>query len=287
MERPVCRHHDVHTLIVFPRDVLNSFHLFFSFAAGLVLKTLGLAKPPESRKRALTIFEGLARDYVNEQCQKLLQEPRFEFVDIEVLQKHVPYLSKEPWRSPTPLSIPPSLSSGSATNSTSRFQSLQVQSLSFQKRASTGDRYMRVLSASRRFLNQDEACSDYVSSSREEEQLLIQIRTVFLELLNEAYQVMEELGELAEKEDNGHMLSILQQTANLAMNSVEHDDNHGLDDWHYLNMFRANAREAPLQEESVHGDMQSNRPLRFYRHDVLFPIIFIEGAWNESWASKS
>jgi hypothetical protein len=212
--------------------------------AGYILQWLGLAKPTVSPDRVKLLFEGKAKDFVSQELTSLLQEPRFEHVNFEVLMEYVPFMVTGSGRMVLPNKEP-----------SVRHQSLAAKVAS-NARGDTGhgDQYLRVLDATHR------ASSGRLSVEHETNTILVEMRQIFLELLGEAYKLQLELGELDEKEDNGYMFDVLMQSVALATNDVEHEDSP-IEDWKYTQLFRFMERGRATEDgSSLLGDADPPGP---------------------------
>ncbi|KAL3916191.1 MAG: hypothetical protein SGILL_005292 [Bacillariaceae sp.] len=187
--------------------------------AGPVLKLLGLAKPAVSSDRTKVLFEGMAMDFVYEQITQLYQEPRFQNVQFETLKKYVPFVTSEP----------PKRESEDTNGRMSNLTTLPLQSFNRRLQAAGGNQYLQVVEMTHRV-------SETIANAAEKEQMLVEMRTIFLELLNEAYNMHLDMGELDLQEDNGFLFETLQASVNLAKNEVEH--NHSkIQDWKWTQKF--------------------------------------------------
>jgi NhaP-type Na+/H+ or K+/H+ antiporter len=204
-------------------------------SAGPILKMLGLSQPAVSSERVKLLFEGMAMDFVYEQISQLYEEYRFQHVNFEVLKKLVPYVSKEPARGDNFVRETPALTS----YATQRFN---------QRLAGGGDQYVHVVNLTRR-------ASELPDGGREKdkEQLLVELRQIFFELLGEAYNLQLEMGELDMHEDNGFLYETLQASVNLARNEVEHNGS-SIEDWKWTEKFRFSVTPILHTQDNVGGE---------------------------------
>ena len=218
-------------------------------SAGFILTKLGLSKPKVSKEREQIVFEGAAKDFVYDQVQNLLQEARFQYVDVEVLKKHVPFITAEPFR--------PSLGApdgGRLSNFNDRRS--HANQIFNERSVSNGDQFMRVVDATRRT---SESLQHATSKQMTKQKLLVELRQVFLELLAEAYNLQQEMGELDVKHiGDGDIHDVLIHSVDLATNAVEHDKSP-IEDWKYLCLFSSfNVGRS----HSITGDVSNSILLR-------------------------
>jgi hypothetical protein len=189
--------------------------------AAPVLKLLGLAKPKVSPEKIKLIFEGAAKDFVYEQIAQFYEEKRFHHVQFKILKEMVPFVTTEP----------PRLHQYDEEMVPSQVQTPMKE---FSSRFSRGgDQYLQVLDLSRRVISS-------VPGGQAEEntrnELLVAMRQIFLELLNEAYILQQEMGELDAEYENGFIYKTLQTSVNFAINEVEHSRSK-IDDWKWIYQF--------------------------------------------------
>jgi len=223
--------------------------------AGVILKQLGLSKPPISADHTKKLYEGTAKDYIYSQIANLFQEPRFQNVNFAVLAELVPYVTKEP----------PRMSNTSETGGDARGEAGRVFN---QRIAGDGEPYINLLEATRRNSSYHPCTNGVVSEDSKDdesgydelecEKLLVEMRQIFLDLLREAYKLELELGELDEKEHSGYLFHVLMESVDLANNEVEHDKKP-IEDWkHTRPFFSWNPRSTfRLSSRSVSKDLQT------------------------------
>lgn len=165
--------------------------------AGPVLRFLGLSKPIMSRKRALQLFRMSAETFVQMEYQKLVEQKRFSRAKFDVIREHVMFVSVEP-------------------------ECHGVESEVFiAGQHSTVQPSIRLINAA------VEGCS---------EETLVELRQLFLELLNEAYRSELANCELDEKEDNGYNIDVLRQSVAFTTTGIEHH-HEPINDWEYTENF--------------------------------------------------
>jgi hypothetical protein len=167
--------------------------------SGLVLKWLGLVHPIQSRKRALRLFRTSAESFVAIRYRKILSEQRFKKVNYRVIKAHVPFVTSNP-------------AFGESEELTAAEDDHSTQH---------AERYYQLLNTPR------EACP---------EGAVVEMRQLFLELLNQAYCTEMAKGELHEREDNGSNADLLKQSVMFAAADVDHQE--PIHDWEYTNNFR-------------------------------------------------
>jgi hypothetical protein len=188
-------------------------------SAGFILKQLGLVKPKVSGDHTKHLFEGTAKDFVYNQIVNLLREPRFRDISFHVLKQLVPFVTKQP----------PRRAYDSDDANAHKGETVDVFN---QRIAGGGQQYMNLLQVTRR-------ASEHISKTAEIEfknQVLIDMRQIFLELLREAYKFSIEVGELDAKNHGGFLSDVLMQSVDLALNDVRYDD-MPIDDWKHTEIF--------------------------------------------------
>jgi hypothetical protein len=202
-------------------------------SAGFILTQLGLAKPAGSTDRTKLLFEGMAKDFVNQELIQLSQERRFKHVNFRVLKEHVPFLSTDPSE----------MARTTRSNQTGGALTRHTSSTNLMGNSNrNGEQFIRVLEATHR------AASFRTIDNDVQIQMLVEIRQVFLELLGETYHHQLEVGELDEKEDGGYLFDLLIQSVALAKNAVEHEESP-IEDWQYTEMFRGLYNKHPTPNE--------------------------------------
>ena len=166
--------------------------------AGLVLKWLGLVHPVQSRKRALRLFKTSAESFVAIEYKKVLKEQRFKKIRYRVIKAHVPFVTANP-----------------------AFGECEEALAAEDDHSAQAERYIQLLNTRR------EACP---------EGAVVEMRQLFLELLNQAYCREMTKGELHEREDSGFNADLLMQSVLFAAADVDHQK--PIHDWEYINNFR-------------------------------------------------
>jgi NhaP-type Na+/H+ or K+/H+ antiporter len=208
--------------------------------AGPILKMLGLAKPAVSVERVKLLFEGLAMDFVYEQVAQLYEESRFRHVNFEVLKKLVPFTTIEP-------------ATGQSERNGESFELNNYSVRRFNSQiAGDGAQYLHVVN-----LTKTTSADQGRTNDQERDQLLVELRQIFLDLLGEAYNLQLEMGELDMHEDNGFLYESLRASVNLAKNEVQHSRST-IQDWKWTEKFRFGAAPT-LNNEDVGDGAQSPR----------------------------
>ena len=166
--------------------------------AGLVLKWLGLVHPVQSRKRALRLFRTSAESFVAIEYKNILKEERFKKISYRVIKAHVPFVTANP-----------------------AFGESEELLAAEDDHSAQAERYIQLLNTSR------EACP---------EGAVVEMRQLFLELLNQAYCREMTKGELHGREDSGLNADLLMQSVLFAAADVDHQK--PIHDWEYINNFR-------------------------------------------------
>ncbi|KAL7572005.1 hypothetical protein ACA910_001660 [Epithemia clementina (nom. ined.)] len=167
--------------------------------AGPVLRLLGLAKPVTSRKRALRLFRFSAEAFVKKAYESLVLQPRFAKTKHSIVKMHVPFVTSEPqqrYDGPAPV----------------------ARSVSFRDEIAPAHRLLEAT---------DRGCPN---------EIVMELRQIFVELLNEAYNKELSNGELDEREDNGYNFDILRQSVVFTATDVDHLER--IHDWDYTENFR-------------------------------------------------
>jgi hypothetical protein len=175
--------------------------------AGLVLKWLGLVHPVQSRKRALRLFRTSAEAFIAVQYRKVLSKQRFKKISYQIIKAHVPFVTTNPALGESEELIP----------TEDDHQSTQV-----------AERYIQSMRT--RSEDRSEACPQGA---------VVEMRQLFLELLNQAYSGEMAKGELHEREDSGFNADLLRQSVLSAAGAPVADvDQHvPLYDWEHTNNF--------------------------------------------------
>jgi hypothetical protein len=181
--------------------------------AGLVLKWLGLVHPVQSRKRALRLFRTSAEHYVATQYRKVLKEHRFKNISYRVIKAHVPFVTSNP-----AFGESEELLVAENDHSKSRVRFMSDEPVESPQAA---ERYIQLLNTRR------EACP---------EGAVVEMRQLFLELLNQGYNKEMAKGELHGREDSGFNADLLRQSVLQCAADVDHQE--PIHDWEYTNNFR-------------------------------------------------
>lgn len=241
--------------------------------AAPVLKLLGLAKPKESPEKIKLIFEGAAKDFVYEQIAQFYEEKRFRHVQFKILKEMVPFVTTEPSR---------------LYQYDEEMILNQVRSpmKDFSRRFARGsDQYLQVLDLSRRVVS---SVPRGEAEETSHDELLVAMRQIFLELLNEAYIHQQEMGELDAEYENGFIYKTLQTSVNFALNEVEHSKSK-IDDWKWIYQFRSVGHgligsiqaatsfnfSTSLDDIDFTGEKRSDTST--LRKDVIIGLAFYEG----------
>lgn len=241
--------------------------------AAPVLKLLGLAKPKESSEKIKLIFEGAAKDFVYDQIAQFYEEKRFRHVQFKILKELVPFVTSEP----------PRLNQHDTEMMSSQVRTSMKDLRNNFLRGS--DQYLQVLDLSRRVI------SSVPRGEAEEtihDELLVAMRQIFLELLNEAYILQQEMGELDAEYENGFIYKALQTSVNFAMNEIEHSRSK-IDDWKWIYQFRSVGHglmgsiqaatslnfSTSLDDFDFAGEKKSDSSM--LRKDVIIGLAFYEG----------
>lgn len=191
--------------------------------AAPILKLLGLAKPKVSPEKVKLLFEGAAKDFVYDQICHFFEEKRFRHVQFRILKALVPFVTSEPPRS----------SDDDDEVAGWRIQPPMKEFISRDSRG--GDHYLQVLNLTRNVVTSQ---PDGDAEQKARDDLLVALRQIFLELLNEAYALQQEMGELDAEHENGFIYNSLRTSLNFAINEVEQNKSK-IDDWKWVNQFRS------------------------------------------------
>lgn len=200
--------------------------------AAPVLRRLGLAKPPESRRHATKVFESSARTFLAKEYKKRSMEPRFKNARFDFVKAQVPFL-------------------GSVTEETVQRQRLHTEEsrlgivdMPEERKNILLARHNSVLE---RTMNDDLEIQHLntlygsnrldLDEPRSTDDVLTDVRLVFLELLKSSYTELVQRGELDEHEDNGYNFDVLRQSVTLAMESVNCAGCSALSDFEYTQQF--------------------------------------------------
>ena len=209
--------------------------------AGPVLRLLGLTKPVTSRKRALRLFRYSAEAFVQKEYQDLVVQARFARTNHGIVKMHVPFVTKEPEQQ-------------------------------YQGFIREGSCFMDDFSPCPRLLDAtDRGCPN---------EMIFELRQIFMELLNEAYNKELSNGELDEREDNGHNIDILRQSVAFATTDVEHLES--IHDWEYTENFayQEDAKSFIIRKmlELTGRSRDHNTGYEYQKHRILIlrSLAFIE-----------
>ena len=168
--------------------------LFNGSLAGPVLRYLGLTQPQVSRKHALHLFHKSAEAFVHEEYKKLLEDKRFSRTKFSMVKALVPFAPKQP----LDILLPRPEALGRVRVCTEDAEAL-------------------------RRIADSQTCPSIV---------IVEMRQVFLRLLNEAYSKQLAGGELDERDENGLSIEVLRQSLEFAIDNDEH-----LQDFDFVSSF--------------------------------------------------
>jgi hypothetical protein len=166
--------------------------------------------------------------------------------------------------------------------------SYPLQSFNRKLYEAGGSQYLQVVNLTREG-------SGNGNKDQDKEELLVEMRQIFLELLCEAYNLQLEMGELDTQEDKGFLFETLQASVNLAKNEVEHSSS-SIQDWKWTEKFlilenalggrpapasgTSDLNEVPTATETIEGQESVTRKAMSagrIRQDVIRAIAFQQG----------
>ena len=196
--------------------------------SGPLLKKLGLAKSPDSRVRLMKQMDKHFGKYRMDEFVRLLADPRFEGVELPIIQLHIPYLKnitldelkaaclRHPKYTPNLQGILPYLNTDGQDVSWANTDPSETHRPAFFSRT-----------------------ADTGPAEKDANEDIIELRHFFLELLSTIYNGQLEDGELDGR--NGFVAYSLLQSIDFASSDV--DKGKSLDDWkaaHVVDKFFSN-----------------------------------------------
>lgn len=166
-------------------------------AAGPVLRLLKLSKPVPGRERALQVLKLASQEFLMTEYKRLREEPRFEDIDLHIVQSHVPWLK-----------VDPELMNRAPMSSVMRYRNLSE--------VPVGSEHHSMISRA--------------AEKQDLREAVVEMRQVFLELMGQAYETLLENGELDLMEDRGFNADVLKQGLAFAASAAGDEEMH---DWEY------------------------------------------------------
>jgi len=198
--------------------------------AGFVLRKLGLSKPTKPRKRVLQNFEASALKFLLYEEQKLLSEPRFVDVKSATVRAHLPFLGK---------------ASEAEINEALRHISSHSSFPFIDEEHNHG-------------VETHVSCLVRLSGISCPDELLEEVRQIFLELLESAYRYEMATGQLNDHEDHGFNVDVLIESVAFAIDDCNHHE--AIQDWQYTTMYQfRNDAEAFLSRRSLSAHLKDKR----------------------------